>query len=33
VDSLKGVFTLSGDVKKKIGSTRKDVEAILKKLT
>jgi predicted nucleotidyltransferase len=33
VDSLKGVFTLSGDVKKQIGSTRKDVEAILKKLT
>ncbi len=33
VDSLKGVFTLSVDVKKQIESTRKDVEAILRKLT
>lgn len=32
VDSLKGVFTLSADVKKQIESTRKDVEAILRKL-
>jgi hypothetical protein len=33
VDSLKGVFTLSVDVKKQIETTRKDVEAILRKLT
>lgn len=33
VDSLKGVFTLSADVKKQIENTRKDIEAILKKLT
>lgn len=33
VDSLKGVFTLSMDVKKQIESTRKDVETILRKLT
>jgi hypothetical protein len=32
VDSLKGVFTLSVDVRKQIESTRKDVELILKKL-
>ncbi|MEM2842253.1 MAG: hypothetical protein QW201_03025 [Thermoproteota archaeon] len=30
VDSLKGVFTLSEDVKKQIKSARKDMEAILK---
>jgi hypothetical protein len=33
VDSLKGVFTLSADVKKQIISARKDVEAISGKLT
>ena len=33
VDSLKGVFTLSIDVKKQIENTRKDIEAILRKLT
>jgi hypothetical protein len=33
VDSLKGVFTLSADVRKQIESARKDVEAILRKLT
>lgn len=33
VNSLKGVFTLSVDVKKQIENTRKDVEAILRKLT
>jgi predicted nucleotidyltransferase len=32
VDSLKGVFTLSADVKKQIENTRKDVEAISRKL-
>lgn len=32
VDSLKGVFTLTADVKKQIESTRKDVNVILKKL-
>ncbi len=32
VDSLKGVFTLSADVKKQIESTRKDVETISRKL-
>jgi hypothetical protein len=32
VDSLKGVFTLSVDVKKQIENTRKDVEAILRKV-
>jgi len=30
VDSLKGVFTLTIDVKKQIESARKDIEAILK---
>jgi len=30
VDSLKGVFTMTADVKKQIESTRKDMEAILK---
>lgn len=33
VDSLKGVFTLSVDVRKQIESVRKDVEVILRKLT
>jgi len=33
VDSLKGVFTLTADVKKQIESVRKDVDVILKKLT
>lgn len=33
VDSLKGVFTLSADVKKQIESSRKDVELILRKLS
>jgi len=33
VDSLKGVFTLTADVKKQIETTRKDVEMILRKLT
>lgn len=33
IDSLKGVFTLTADVKKQIESTRKDVDVILKKLT
>lgn len=33
VDSLKGVFTLTADVKKQIESTRKDVDVVLKKLT
>jgi len=33
IDSLKGVFALSIDIKKQIESTRKDVETILKKLT
>jgi hypothetical protein len=33
VDSLKGVFTISVDVKKQIETTRKDVEAISRKLT
>jgi hypothetical protein len=32
VDSLKGVFTLSADVKKQIESARKDVETILREL-
>lgn len=32
VDSLKGVFTLSADVKKQIENARKDVEAILGRL-
>jgi len=33
IDSLKGVFTLSVDVKKQIEATQKDLEAILRKLT
>ncbi|HVP16769.1 MAG TPA: hypothetical protein VMT42_05325 [candidate division Zixibacteria bacterium] len=33
VDSLKGVFTLSADVKRQIESSRKDVELILRKLS
>jgi predicted nucleotidyltransferase len=32
VDSLKGVFTTSGDVKRQIENTRKDVERILKSM-
>jgi predicted nucleotidyltransferase len=32
VDSLKGVFTLSADVKRQIENTRKDVEVISRKL-
>jgi hypothetical protein len=33
VDSLKGVFTLTADVKKQIENARKDVKAILRKLS
>ena len=32
VDSLKGVFTLTADVKKQIGNARKDLETISRKL-
>jgi len=32
VDSLKGVFTLSIDVKKQIENTQKDMKTLLKKL-
>jgi len=32
VDSLKGVFTLSIDVKKQIKNTQKDMKTLLKKL-